>query len=124
MIEPTEVVRRFWDSIEARDWDAAGALLDEQVTFEWPHSGERFVGRDVVIGMNRAYPEGWRIEVQRIIADGPSVVSLVRVPLGADVSLAASFFEVRDGSIHRAVELWVDERSREPPEWRRPFAAS
>jgi ketosteroid isomerase-like protein len=120
--EPREVVRGLWERIQARDWDGAGDLLHEDVVFEWPQTGERFVGRTNVIGMNRAYPEGWTIELGRIVAEGDLVVSEVRVPhetLG--VSHAASFFEVRDGRIARAVEYWVDEGEQPPPDWRAPF---
>jgi limonene-1,2-epoxide hydrolase len=115
-----EVVRRFWEAIQARDWDLAGEQLQTDAEFEWPQTGERFAGRDHVIGMNRAYPEGWTIEVQRIVAAGGVVVSEVRVPhqtLG--VSWAASFFELRDGRIARAVEYWSDEAP--PPDWRAPY---
>jgi ketosteroid isomerase-like protein len=120
--EPVEVVGRFWERVEARDWDGAGGLLAEDAEFEWPHTRERFRGRDNVIGMNRAYPEGWHIEVLRILGQGDVVVSQVRVTLGDAVSHAASFFEVRDGLIRRATELWVDEGHQEPPEWRGQFS--
>jgi ketosteroid isomerase-like protein len=117
-----EVVFRFWDRIEARDWDAVGRLLADDVEFEWPHSLERFRGRDSVVGVNRAYPEGWSIEVLRVLEAGDVVVSEVRVPFRNEaVFYVASFFEVRDGLIRRAVEYWVEAGQEEPPEWRRAF---
>jgi ketosteroid isomerase-like protein len=117
-----DVVSRFWDRIEARDWDAVGRLLADDVEFEWPHSLERFRGPDNVVGMNRAYPEGWSIEVLRVLDAGPVVVSEVRVPFkGQTAFLVASLFEVRDGLIRRAVEYWVEAGQEEPPEWRRAF---
>jgi ketosteroid isomerase-like protein len=122
MMANTEVVARFWDRIEARDWDAVGRCLADDVEFEWPHSLERFRGRDTVVGMNRAYPEGWSIEVLRVLDAGPIVVSEVRVPFkGQAVFFVASFFEVRDGRIRRAVEYWVEAGQEERPEWRRAF---
>jgi ketosteroid isomerase-like protein len=120
--EAAEVVRRYWDRIEARDWDGAGALLADEVEFEWPHSLERFRGRENVVGFNREYPEGWSIEVLRVLDAGPAVVSEVRVPFRDEaVFYVASFFEVRDGLIRRAVEYWVEAGHEEPPEWRRAF---
>jgi hypothetical protein len=62
-VDNAEVVRRFWDRVEARDWERAGELLAGDFVSDWPHSAERFRGRDNYIAMNRAYPEGWRIEV-------------------------------------------------------------
>jgi ketosteroid isomerase-like protein len=120
-----DVVRAYWGRIEARDWDAVGALLAEDVEVEWPHTLERFRGRDDVVGVNREYPEGWRIEVLRVLGAGDVVVSEVRVPFQDQaVFLVASFFEVRDGLIRRATEYWVETGHQEPPRWRRRFARS
>ncbi|MGH2678629.1 MAG: nuclear transport factor 2 family protein, partial [Actinomycetota bacterium] len=75
-----------------------------------------------VVGMNRAYPEGWSIEVLRVLDAGPVVVSEVRVPFKDQTEFfVVTFFEVRDGLIRRAVEYWVEAGQEEPPEWRRAF---
>jgi hypothetical protein len=117
-----EVVRRFWDRIQARDWEGAGALLAPDALFEWPHSRERFRGRDNVIGMNRTYPEGWAIEPLRILDGGEAVVSEVRVPFRDDtVFYVVSFFDVEGTVIRGAVEYWVEEGQETPPDWRRRF---
>jgi ketosteroid isomerase-like protein len=119
------IVRGFWDRIQARDWGGASALLAEDVVFEWRHSLERFRGRDNVVGMNRAYPEGWTIEVLRVLDAGEVVVSEVRVPYKDEaVFFVASFFEVRDGLITRAVEYWIEAGHEKPPDWRRRFTGS
>lgn len=122
MSDDVDVVRRYWDRIEARDWDGAGALLADDVEVEWPHTRERFHGRHNVVGYNREYPEGWSIEVLRVLDAGDAVVSEVRVPFRDEaVFSVASVFEVRDGLISRAVEYWVEDGQEEPPEWRRKF---
>lgn len=36
-----EAVRLFWEQVEARNWDAVAARLDEGVVVDWPHTGER-----------------------------------------------------------------------------------
>jgi ketosteroid isomerase-like protein len=118
--EPKEVAVAFWERVQDRDWDGAGALLADDVEFLWPGTGERFVGRERVLAMNRAYPEGWEIQLQRVVVQDDLAVTEVRVPhptLG--LSYAVSFFEVRDGRITRAVEYWVDEQPA--PDWRAPF---
>jgi ketosteroid isomerase-like protein len=120
--EASDVVRSYWDRIQARDWDGMAALLAEDVVVDWPHSGERFRGRDNVVGVNREYPEGWAIDVRRVVDGGDVVVSEVRVPFRDEAEfVVASFFEVRDGRIHRAVEYWVQAGQEEPPAWRRRF---
>ncbi|HKX25777.1 MAG TPA: nuclear transport factor 2 family protein [Actinomycetota bacterium] len=122
MSDTAEVVRHYWDRIEARDWDGAGTLLADDVEVEWRHTLERFRGRENVVGYNREYPEGWSIEVLRVLDAGPIVVSEVRVPFRDEaVFYVASFFEIRDGLIRRAVEYWVEAGQEEPPEWRRAF---
>jgi ketosteroid isomerase-like protein len=123
MTVAVDVVRRFWDRIEARDWEAVGALLADDVVFDWRHSRERFRGRDSVVAINREYPGGWRIEVLRVLDAGEAVVSEVRVPYREEAEFfVASFFEVEDGLIRGAVEYWIEPGHEEPPEWRRRFS--
>jgi hypothetical protein len=39
-----DVVRAFFERMEARDWDAAAACLAPDVHIEWTATGERFDG--------------------------------------------------------------------------------
>jgi ketosteroid isomerase-like protein len=117
-----DLVRRFWERVEARDWEAARALLADDMVCRWPHSDERFEGADAVIGMNRAYPEGWTITIVDVASLPGGAVSRIRVDQAGMVFHAASFFSVRDGLLSEAVEYWVTQGSEEPPEWRAKFA--
>ncbi|HSK16863.1 MAG TPA: nuclear transport factor 2 family protein, partial [Gaiellaceae bacterium] len=74
-----EPVRRLWERMEARDWDAVAALLHEDVIVDWPATGERMRGRDDYLAVQRNFPEGWRIEVLRVVDGGEEVASEVRV---------------------------------------------
>jgi ketosteroid isomerase-like protein len=116
-VESAELVATLWRRIEARDWDGVGELLAEDFVCEWPHSRERIRGRQNFVELNRNYPEGWSIEVLRVVADGNRAVSEIRVPhpaLGAHY--AASFFEVEAGRLARLREYWVEEgQQKEPP---------
>jgi len=116
--ENAALVRRLWDLFEARDWEAARKLLTDDFVAEWPHSGERFRGPANFIEMQRAYPEGWSIEVRRIVAAAERVASEIRVTHPDGNFSAASFFEARDGKLASVWELWVEEGSEEPPVWR------
>jgi ketosteroid isomerase-like protein len=116
-------VRSFWESIEARDWNAARGLLADDCIVEWPHSRERFDGGDDFIEMNRTYPEGWRIAVLRVIARGDLAVSEVRVDQETDVYFVASFFEFGpDGRVTRLRDYWVTSPYEEAPAWRSPWS--
>ena len=117
--EPAEVVRALWERFEARDWDAAGELLAEDVVVEWPHSYERICGRANVIAVNRHYPEGWTIRVLRVLTEGETAVSEVAVDHeGLGTFHVVSLAEVRDGQIVHATEYWVAPPSGDPPAWR------
>jgi ketosteroid isomerase-like protein len=117
--EPAELVRELWERIQARDWDAAGELLAEDVVVDWPQTRERIRGRSNVIAVNRHYPEGWTIRVLRVLQDGDTAVSEVAVDhVEHGTFHAASFFEVRDGQVARGTEYWVDPPTGDPPAWR------
>ena len=122
---PDEVVTLYWQRMQARDWAGVHALLAPDVVVEWPASGERFEGPDAVVGVNRAYPDGWTIRVQRVVAgpDGDTAVSEVEVPQDDVGTFAvASFWQVRDGLISRGREYWVTCGGEEPPPWRARYA--
>ncbi len=120
-----EVVTLFWQRMQARDWSGVHALLAPGVVLEYPATGERFDGADAVVAINREYPEGWSIDVQRVVAgsDGGTVVSEVEVEQdGIGTFAAASFWQVDDGLIAAGREYWVMCGSEEPPSWRAPYA--
>ena len=119
---PVAVVRSFFESMEARDWDRAGALLSEDLIIEFTETGERFLGGNF-LAMNRAYPEGWTIEVVETIGSGDRVAAQVKVDLGDDLFWCAGFYTVQDGLITNGVEHWVTARSQQPPPWRDRFSS-
>lgn len=111
-----------WRCFEARDWDRARAELHEEFVCEWPATGERFVGADAFVAMNRAYPDvGWHVEVQRIVDAGDEVAAEVRVPSDDALDWCSGFYTLRDGRIWRAVEYWTRREPEPPPAWREPF---
>lgn len=115
-------MQAFWDRIQARDWEGMRETLHDDVVVDWPASGERFVGADNVVAVNREYPEGWSIHVLNIVSSGDSVVSEVEVPHeGVGTFRVASFWHVRDGRIQRGTEYWIEVDQDEAPAWRQPF---
>ena len=114
-VEPSDVVAQLWSRVQARDWVGVGDLLAEDFVLEWPHDRVRLRGRANFVEFNRSYPEGWSIEVLRIVAQGNTVVSEVRVPhptVGPHYAL--SFYEVDGGRIASCREYWVPETYEEP----------
>ena len=122
-MEPSNIVAQLWRRIQARDWDAVGELLAEDFVLEWPNARICIRGRTNFVEFNRSYPEGWSIEVLRIVADGNTAVSKVRVPHPeVGLNYALSFLEIEAGLARRGREYWVEERPEEPqPERARWF---
>ena len=116
-----EAVRLLWERMEARDWEGVAARLHPEAVVDWPNTGERMRGRENYLAVQRAYPEGWHIEVLRIVDAGDQVASEVRVEHEGERFYAASFFEVADGRIVSAVEYWSNGEPDEPPAWRAPW---
>jgi ketosteroid isomerase-like protein len=118
-----EVLRTFQEAMQARDWSRARLLLHDDLVVDYPSTGERFVGGDAFLAMNRAFPEGWAISVQQVIEDGERVAAEVRVEQDGSVFWSASFAVVRDGQIIHLTEYWVTERGEQPPDWRAAFTS-
>ncbi|MBX3030157.1 MAG: nuclear transport factor 2 family protein [Chloroflexi bacterium] len=122
-MSPVEVVRAFWERMQARDWDGVRATLADDVIVDWLETNERFVGASNVVSVNAAYPEGWEIRVLRLVERDALVVAEVEVPhAGVGVFRAAAFMEVAEGRIVRSVEYWVQVGGSEPPAWRAAYA--
>jgi ketosteroid isomerase-like protein len=118
-MESSAVIEELWRRIQARDWAGAGELVAPGAVVEWPATKERITGRDNYIAVNSQYPEGWQINVLRIVADGDQVVSEVEVPhaeLG--VFRVASFWTVTGGQVAGGTEYWITVGGDQPEDWR------
>lgn len=121
-MESAEVVRELWGRMQARDWSGLRELLAENLVVEWPVSGERIVGPDNYVAVNAQYPEGWAIELLRIVADGTTVVSEVEVPHDTmGIHRAVSFWTVHNGQITHAREYWTQPGADPSPPWRAAY---
>lgn len=121
-------MRTIWDRFEARDWASARALMADDLVVELPATGERFRTADAYIAFNAEYPEGWTLDVHRVVSAGTStaldgseaelVVSEVQVPHdGAGLFAVAQLAWVRDGVLVSAREFWVT-CGEDAPAWR------
>ncbi len=114
-MEPAEVVAQLWGRVQARDWVGVSELLAEDFVLEWPQDLVRLSGGAKFVEFNRSYPEGWSIEVLRIVAEGSTVVSEVRVPHpSVGPHFALSFYEVDGNRVASCREYWVMEAYDEP----------
>ncbi|MEU3111059.1 nuclear transport factor 2 family protein [Streptomyces albidoflavus] len=118
---PSAVITALWARMQARDWSGVAALLAPDAVVDWPVSGERLPDREAYVAVNAAYPEGWTVQEPRVIAQGSTVVSEVRVDheeVGTHV--AVSFWTVENGLITSGREYWTMPGSDPSPPWRAP----
>lgn len=110
----TDTVRRYWETAEARDWNAFGELLADDVVYEIPQTRERIRGREKYLRFNVEYPGDWHISIHRLTGSGASAASWVKWRVGDEASDAVMFFEAApDGRIVSITDFWPE--SYEPP---------
>ncbi|GLZ76131.1 hypothetical protein Afil01_09380 [Actinorhabdospora filicis] len=110
----TDTVRRYWETAEARDWDAFAALLADDVRYELPQTRERVLGKDNYLRLNMEYPGDWHISIHRLTGDDERAASWVKARLDGETSDAVMFFEAApDGRIASVTDFWPE--SYEPP---------
>ena len=69
------IAEALWKALAAGDWDAAAAYLHDDYVQEWPQSGERIVGRENALAINKSFPGGLpRMSFRRISGEGALVV--------------------------------------------------
>jgi hypothetical protein len=95
---------RLWRGLAAHDWDAARAQFRPGAVVEWPHAAQR-LACDEYIAVRRERAGDRRVEVQRVVTEGRSVVVEARV----GEAYCAGFYDLHDGLIAGAVEYWVGE---------------
>lgn len=122
-MKPEVVVGQLWNRIAARDWAGVRRLLAPDIRLDWPATGEVFVGADNFVAVQSEYPEGWEIDVLRMVASGGTVVSEVEVPHERFGTFrAASLWTVHDSLITTGTEYWVTVAGEEPPIWRARYS--
>jgi ketosteroid isomerase-like protein len=110
------LVRRLYEAYQARDWDAAAELVHEQAVVEMPSTGERLVGREGVIGFQRAYPEPWGdLTVLRVVFEADTATAEVEVVAPEATFRVAAFWRADEGLLREGVEYWVTLGGEEPP---------
>ena len=102
-----DLVERFFAASEHGDLTALTTMVDDQMVMIWPQSGERFRGRENVLGAMAA------VEVKpqfagspTLIGSGPVWVLMVPLRYGEDVLQYVAIVELENGRIRRAMGYW------------------
>jgi len=97
----------YWAAAEARDWDAFGALLTEDVVYELPQTGERILGRARYLQFNVEYPGDWHVTIERALGDGDHAATWTRFAVNGGEQPALTFFDLTpEGLIARVTDFW------------------
>ena len=101
------LVERFFAASERGDAAELALLMDDDMVMEWPQSGERFRGRDNVLGAMAA------VEIKpefageaRLVGAGSIWVLMVPLRYGEDVLHYAAVVELDAGRVRRATGFW------------------
>ncbi|MEP7021287.1 MAG: nuclear transport factor 2 family protein [Pseudonocardiales bacterium] len=120
MADNRELIERFIQTLDARDWVAWSALLQPDVIYEIPQTRERIRGRERYLQFNQEYPGDWHLQPKVVIADERHGVVWFEWRLDGTVDDAMAFFEFSDGLITRITDFWPE--SYDPPTGREHLA--
>jgi ketosteroid isomerase-like protein len=95
-----EVVAAYWAAAEARDWEAFGALLADDVIYRGPQTRVQVRGRDPYVRFNvEGFTYDWHLTVQRIVGEGQHAASWTEFTGPEGTQPGLSFFDLDDGKI-------------------------
>ena len=105
-----EVVAAYWAAAEARDWNAVGALLADDVIYRGPQAREQVRGRDPYIRFNvDGFRYDWHITVQRIVGEGLRAASWIEFTGPECTQPGLCFFDLADdGKIALITDFWPE----------------
>jgi ketosteroid isomerase-like protein len=104
-----QLVNRFIETLEARDWEAWASLLHPAVVYELPQTRERVTGRDRYLQFNQEYPGDWHLHLKISLADSDHGVAWFGWEVnGSEPADGMAFFTFSDGQIISVTDFWPE----------------
>ena len=103
-----DLVLQHWQLANARDWEAFGRLLHADFLYEAPQSRERIRSAAGYVDFFATWPQPWRAEVLRCIADDNSVLTQIDFISSAPTMMGLTIFDLHDGLIVKVTDYWPD----------------
>ncbi|HEX4094452.1 MAG TPA: nuclear transport factor 2 family protein [Trebonia sp.] len=114
MTSTRAVVSAYWAAAEARNWEAFGRLLADDVVYQAPMSHERVSGKAAYLRFNaEGFTGAWHLAVERIVADEATAASWIQMTDGDETYPGLTFFDFADGLIAAITDFWP--QAYEPP---------
>lgn len=105
-VDNKEIIRQGYEAFSTGDLDAVMDLFDDDV--EWVQPGRSTVSgtfhgkTEVMEQFGRLASKGLTVKVERLIAEGDTVVAITKVSAGGETGQDADVFTLRDGKTVRA----------------------
>jgi hypothetical protein len=103
-----DVVAAYWAAAEARDWQALGDLVTDDVLYRGPQAREQVRGRAAYLRFNaEGFAREWHVAVQRIVGGGAHAASWVEITDADGPMTGVCFFDLAgDGRIAAITDFW------------------
>jgi hypothetical protein len=109
MTSSRALVSAYWAAAEARDWEAFGRLLADDVVYEAPMSHERVSGKAAYLRFNAdGFTTDWHLSVARIVADEQTAASWIQMTDAGETYPGLTFFDIGDGLIVAITDFWPE----------------
>lgn len=108
-----EIVQQHWIHANGRDWEAFEGLLDPDLLYEVPQTGEYIETGAGYLDMFRTWPGDWKATVKTLVCDDTKAVCIIDFVVGAGSEVGISVFEVTEGKIVAVTDYWPE--AYEPP---------
>ena len=106
-----QLLDRYWRAASAQDFDDLHQIFADDVSVEWPQSGEHFKGKEACINIFVNYPGGSpRLdEMTRVTGEGSTWVAEGRMTYPDQRTyMLVGIFQLANGKIAREVDYFTE----------------
>jgi hypothetical protein len=101
------LMERYWAAAEANDMETMHGLRDERFIVDFPQTGERLSGRDVVRAFEESHDTGGSFELTGLVGDGDVWTAQGVMRTGERATYVVSINELRNGRVIRTIDYFT-----------------
>jgi ketosteroid isomerase-like protein len=107
------IITRFYESMNARDWQFFASLLTENIIYRVPQTREIICGKAAYVDFNATFPGNWTVEPLSIHENTQSLVARVKFEINNEVMTNIAYITLEDNKISQIEDFWCEDY--EPP---------